>query len=319
MTFRYADPDGRYAAVRLCSDLHGPRDFSRDGDGWVLTIDPPVSRLEYQLELEEPDGTTETVNDRGNPERAPGPFGEKSVMLTPSYVPPAWLDADAVEGETHDLSVRARGLGTEMHVRMWDGGDGPLLVAHDGPELDALAALTRYSGAMIAAGELPPHRVALLAPGNRDEWYSASGRYARALASDVLPALNPVDPVGMGVSLGALAMLHAHVRRPFAGLFLQSGSFFVPRYDSQESGVARYRRIVRVARELRRDAGIPEPVVMTCGVAEENLANNRLMARALAAQEFDVELHVVPDMHNFTGWRDALHPHLTGLLQRTWT
>ena len=319
MTFRYADPDGRYAAVRLCSDLHGPRDFSRDGDGWVLTIDPPVSRLEYQLELEEPDGTTETVNDPGNPERAPGPFGEKSVMLTPSYVPPAWLDADAVEGETHDLSVRARGLGTEMHVRMWDGGDGPLLVAHDGPELDALAALTRYSGAMIAAGELPPHRVALLAPGNRDEWYSASGRYSRALASDVLPALNPVDPVGMGVSLGALAMLHAHVRRPFAGLFLQSGSFFVPRYDSQESGVARYRRIVRVARELRRDAGIPEPVVMTCGVAEENLANNRLMARALAAQEFDVELHVVPDMHNFTGWRDALHPHLTGLLQRTWT
>jgi len=319
LTFRYADPDGRYAAVRLCSDLHGPRDFSRDGDGWVLTIDPPVSRLEYQLELEEPDGTTETVNDPGNPERAPGPFGEKSVMLTPSYVPPAWLDADAVEGETHDLSVRARGLGTEMHVRMWDGGDGPLLVAHDGPELDALAALTRYSGAMIAAGELPPHRVALLAPGNRDEWYSASGRYSRALASDVLPALNPVDPVGMGVSLGALAMLHAHVRRPFAGLFLQSGSFFVPRYDSQESGVARYRRIVRVARELRRDAGIPEPVVMTCGVAEENLANNRLMARALAAQEFDVELHVVPDMHNFTGWRDALHPHLTGLLQRTWT
>ena len=319
MTFRYADPDGRYAAVRLCSDLHGPRDFSRDGDGWVLTIDPPVSRLEYRLELEQPDGTTETVNDPGNPERAPGPFGEKSVMLTPSYVPPAWLDADAVEGETHDLSVRARGLGTEMHVRMWDGGDGPLLVAHDGPELDALAALTRYSGAMIAAGELPPHRVALLAPGNRDEWYSASGRYSRALASDVLPALNPVDPVGMGVSLGALAMLHAHVRRPFAGLFLQSGSFFVPRYDSQESGVARYRRIVRVARELRRDAGIPEPVVMTCGVAEENLANNRLMARALAAQEFDVELHVVPDMHNFTGWRDALHPHLTGLLQRTWT
>ena len=57
---------------------------------------------------------------------------------------------------------------------------------------------------------------------------------------------------------------------------------------------------------------------MTCGVAEENLANNRLMARALAAQEFDVELNVVPDMHNYTGWRDALHPHLTHLLLRVW-
>jgi enterochelin esterase-like enzyme len=318
LTFRFADPDGRYAAVRLCSDLHGPRDFARDGDGWVLEIDPPIARLEYQLELEHPDGSTETVLDPGNPERAPGVFGEKSVMLTPEYRPPAWLDADAVEGNMHELSIRARGLGTEMLVRLWDGGGAPLLVAHDGPEYERLASLTRYSGAMIASGALPPHRVALLAPADRDEWYSASGRYARALATDVMRALHPVDPVGMGASLGALAMLHAHVRRPFAGLFLQSGSFFVPRLDPQESGFPRFRRIVRVARELRRDAGVPERVTMTCGVAEENLANNRLMARALAAQEFDVELNVVPDMHNYTGWRDALHPYLTHLLLSVW-
>ena len=52
-------------------------------------------------------------------------------------------------------------------------------------------------------------------------------------------------PVGMGASLGALAMLHAQRRfaRMFAGLFLQSGSFFMPRYDSQESGFSRYARI----------------------------------------------------------------------------
>ena len=205
-----------------------------------------------------------------------------------------------------------------MAVRLWHGGDGPLLLAHDGPEIDQLAGLTRFCGAMIAAGELPPHRVALLSPGPRDEWYSGSARYARALAADVLPALNPVDPVGMGASLGGLAMLHAHVRHPFAGLFLQSGSFFVLRHDSQEHRHPRFRRIVRVTRELQRDAGIPEPVVMTCGIAEENLANNRLMASALARQEFDVELHEVPDMHNFTGWRDALHPHLTRLLARVW-
>jgi enterochelin esterase family protein len=318
LTFRFADPDGRYAAVRLCSDLHGPREFARDGDAWVLTIDARVARLEYKLELEQPDGTTETVLDPDNPERAPGVFGEKSVMLTPDYQPPAWLDADAVEGTVRELSIRARGLGTQMHVRLWDGGGAPLLVVHDGPEYEQLASLTRYSGAMIASGALPPHRVALLAPADRDEWYSASGRYARALATDVLRALDPVDPVGMGASLGALAMLHAHVRRPFAGLFLQSGSFFVPRLDPQESGFPRFRRIVRVARELRRDAGVPERVTMTCGVAEENLANNRLMARALAAQEFDVELNVVPDLHNYIGWRDALHPHLTHLLLRVW-
>jgi enterochelin esterase family protein len=42
------------------------------------------------------------------------------------------------------------------------------------------------------------------------------------------------------------------------------------------------------------------------------------MALALAAQGFDVELHENPDMHNHTGWRDALHPHLTRLLARMW-
>jgi enterochelin esterase family protein len=318
LTFRFADPDGRYVAVRLCSDLPGPRDFARDGDEWVLEVDAPVARLEYKLELEHVDGATEIVLDPGNPERAQGAFGEKSVMLTPGYAPPAWLAAEAVPGDVHELSIRARGLGTEMHVRLWDGGGSPLLLAHDGPEYDRLANLTRYSGAMIAAGALPPHRVALLAPADRDEWYSASGRYARALATDVMRALHPVDPVGMGASLGALAMLHAHVRRPFAGLFLQSGSFFMPRHDSQESRFPRYRRIVRAARELKRDAGVPERVTMTCGVLEENLANNREMARALAAQEFDVELNVVPDMHNYTGWRDALHPHLTHLLLSVW-
>jgi enterochelin esterase family protein len=318
LTLRVADPDGRYAAVRLRSDLHIDPDFQRDGDDWVLSVEAPVARLEYQLELEHPDGTTETVLDPANPHRAPGAFGEKSVLLTDGYAPPAWLEADAVEGEVEELSIRARGLGASIDVRLWSAGDGPLLVAHDGPEYDRLAGLTRYCGAMIAAGELPPHRVALLAPGPRDEWYSGSARYARALAADVLPALNPVDPVGMGASLGALAMLHAHVRTPFAGLFLQSGSFFVLRHDAHEHRHPRFRRIIRVTRELSRDAGIPEPVVMTCGIAEENLANNRLMARALAAQEFDVELAEVPDMHNYTGWRDALHPHLTGLLAKVW-
>jgi enterochelin esterase-like enzyme len=208
-------------------------------------------------------------------------------------------------------------------VRIWSPAGGatalPLLVAHDGPEYDALSSLTHYAGAMIATGELPPFRVAMPGPGHRDEWYSGSAHYARALATDVLPALEGAVPVGMGASLGALAMLHAHARRGvFAGLFLQSGSFFVPRYDAHESRFPRYRRIVRVVRELHRDAGPPVPTALTCGVSEENLANNRLMARALATQGFDATLHVNPDLHNYTGWRDTFHPHLTRLLAAVW-
>ena len=326
MTFRLADPNRRYAAVRLCSELplsERERSFTRRGGEWVLRLaPPPVARLEYELELVHRDGGTEVVLEPGNPHRAPGAFGEKSVALLPGYRPPLWLDVPGVPGELTELAPRGRGLRANVHVRVWSppaAGPLPLLVAHDGPELDELAGLTRYAAAMIAAGELPPHRVALVAPGHRDEWYSGSALYTRALITDVLPALPPAPSVvAMGASLGALAALHAHARAPFAALFLQSGSFFAPRHDAHESRFPRYRRVVRVVRELTRDAGRPVPATLTCGIAEENLANNRLMARALAAQGFDAELHEVPDLHNFTGWRDALHPHLTRLLARAW-
>jgi enterochelin esterase family protein len=56
--------------------------------------------------------------------------------------------------------------------------------------------------------------------------------------------------------------------------------------------------------------------VLTCGGIEENVANNRLMASALETQGYDVALHEVRDVHNYTAWRDAFDPHLTGLLQR---
>jgi enterochelin esterase family protein len=48
--------------------------------------------------------------------------------------------------------------------------------------------------------------------------------------------------VGIGASLGALALLHAHLAAPamFDGLFLQSGSFFRGRTDPQERGLARF-------------------------------------------------------------------------------
>ena len=332
VTFRLADPEGRYAAVRLCSDLplsDRERSFARDGDAWALEIDPPaVARLEYHIEVIGHDGSRETGPDPGNPLRAPGAFGEKSVLLLPGYEPPAWLDAATVDGHYVDFSVRGRGLGANVEGRIWSPSTDeplPLLVAHDGPEYDKLAFLTRYSAAMIAAGTLPPHRVALLAPGARNEWYSASALYSRALYVDVVPALReavPVagPPVGMGASLGALAMLVTQRRAPgtFGALFLQSGSFFMPRFDSHESGFPRYGRIVRVVRRILRSPEHPDavPVQLTCGTSEENVFDNRVMARALAEQGYDARLDEVPDMHNYTGWRDAFDPHLTRLLAR---
>jgi enterochelin esterase-like enzyme len=328
-SLRVEDPEQRLAAVRLCSDLPlADPGFVRDNGGWVLELPPTgLARLEYKLELSGHDGDTVVVCDPGNPQRAPGAFGEKSVLMAPGYRPPDWLDAAGPPATFDELGIRV--LGRELAVRVWSpaGGRLPLLVAHDGPEYDDLAALTRYAGAMIERDALPPFRVALLPPGDRDEWYSASAAYGRALCRRILPAIaDHIEaagrPVGMGTSLGALAMLQAQRTWPgtFTGLFLQSGSFFIPRFDRNESAFPRYRRIVRfVGGVLGATAcSNPVPASMTCGIEEENIHNNRLMVAALRTQSYAATLAEVPDLHNYTGWRDALHPHLTRLLAGVW-
>jgi enterochelin esterase family protein len=254
------------------------------------------------------------------------------VLEFPPYTPPAWLSVLVPPGHGHafDVPAPALGDGAAVTVRTWapagvaDREPLPLLVVHDGPEYDTRAALLRYLAAGVAGAWLPPLRAALLSPGRRDQWYSAHPAYARTLARSVLPAvtgrLASTNRIGMGASLGALAMLHAHVRHPgtFAGLFLQSGSYFTLRYDRMEEGFRYFRRIVRFVSNgpSAWAASRPVPALLTCGASEENLPNNLLMARALAGAGYPAELHEVRGGHDWTTWRDSFEPHLTGLLQR---
>ena len=302
MLLRLADPERRLAAVRLCCDLPLARTaFARAGGEWRLALPRlPVARLEYELEVTGGDGRARRVPDPAEPRRA----GARSVRLLPGYRPPAWLGEDGVLGSRDGAVWSPAGADPDEPL--------PLLVAHDGPEYDRAARLTHYAAAAIRAGRLPRHRVALLAARDRNEAYSASADYADALAREVLPALPPGPRVGMGASLGALAMLHAEHQHPgtFRALFLQSGSYFTPRHDGHEVRFARYERIVAFVEAVR---AIDVPAALTCGAPEENVHNNRLMARRLG-----VALHETPDLHNFTNWRDALEPHLTRLLARVW-
>jgi enterochelin esterase family protein len=334
VTFRLPDPEQRLAGVRLVQDVRIPGDrlgFRRSGDGWELVIDrPPVNRMEYLLELRHADGGTETVLDQGNPKQVAGAFGPKSVLEFPGYTPPAWLSVAAEPGDVTEADVPVKALDAAVSARIWSpagtppGERLPLLVVHDGPEYDSLASLTRYLSAGIAGHWLPRLRAALLSPGPRDRWYSANMRYTRALCTTVLPALTgqvaTSARVGMGASLGALSLLHAHCRYPdaFDALFLQSGSFFLPRFDAHEQRFRYYRRIVRFVTEVH-EGGLPSkpvPAVFTCGVIEENIENNRLMIKTVQDRDYPATLHEVPDMHNYTAWRDALDPWLTELLGR---
>ena len=122
---------------------------------------------------------------------------------------------------------------------------------------------------------------------------------------------------GMGASLGALAMLHAHRMHPelFGGLFLQSGSFFRRELDGYERGFPRFERIARFVGRCSpraRRGRDPIPVAMTCGLGEENLANNRAMRDALARRATRSSWSSTATRTTGSSWRDALEPHLHG-------
>ena len=197
-------------------------------------------------------------------------------------------------------------------------------MAHDGVEYAEYSALVRYLDVATARGDLPPLRAALLAPLDRNETYSASARYASAFARDLEPALRERVPttrfVGLGASLGALALLHVHRARPetFSGLFLQSGSFFQRRLDRAERGFQRFERIARFVRHVQACDGWDHtiPVTITCGTGEENLDNHRALAAALERQGYPVEVVEHPDAHNWVAWRDVFSPHLARLVAR---
>jgi enterochelin esterase-like enzyme len=338
ITFRVADPVHRLRGVRLYQEVRLPGDildFRYEDDdaeegGWVLEIPrPAVDRMEYLFQVIGPDGHEQWTTDAANPARVGGAFGDKSVLELPGYRAPRWLQYPGPPGRRRDIVIGTRALDGDVPVTLWspdvldDRRPAPLLLVHDGPEYDELASLTNYLSASVSAGTLPPVRAALLGPGHRNERYSADGAYSRALCLAVLPRLlgeaATTAVIGVGASLGALAMLHAQRQNPdcLDGLFLQSGSFFHPRHDAHERRFPRYDRVVRTVDGVLRAAGNARsvPTVMTCGTLEENLANNRIMARALSAQGYDVTLREVRDMHNYTAWRDAFDPWLTGLVQ----
>ena len=126
----------------------------------------------------------------------------------------------------------------------------------------------------------------------------------------------------MGQSLGATAALHAEWTHPgtFAGLLLQSGSFFTPELDPQESGYAHFGAITRFVADVL-GAGAPDstpPVGVCWGSAEENAANNRQLAAALERLGLEVTTGTVRDGHTYTCWRDLLDPHLVDVVTRAW-
>lgn len=324
IAFRLADPAHDLGSVRLWAhlDLGDDLDLAPVDGGWELRLPhPDVECLEYMIVVGD-----DFMTDPGNPDLVDGAFGAHSWLALPGYAPPSWLDLEPAPSVMAGLRVSRTPVGP-VDVATWSprGVDGPLplLLAHDGPEMDRFGRLTRFVATAVAAGTLPPMRVALLSPGDRNTRYSVLPDYAAALVEHVVPAVTrrfPTAglPVLSGQSLGGLAGLHAATLHPgaFAGLFLQSGSFFTEDLDPQMSPFAAYPDITAWVAEVDTDPGCP--VTLTCGSAEENYGNNQRMRETLSTMGVDVGWGETRQGHTWMCWRDLLDPHLSDLLRKVW-
>lgn len=335
LVFTLPDPGRDFVHVALeCDDaIAGHRRFRRTATGWMLAVPrPDLARLEYRLVVTTRGGVTDVVCDPGNPERVQTAFGERSVALMPGYQRPGWLDVEHGPGERHEREYPDARLEAPIPITVWHpeglpaSEPAPLLVVNDGPEYADLAGLVDYAAAMIADSTLPPFRVALMQPVFRDEWYAGNPDYIGV----VLDAVDDIRAdfatrdgvVAVGASLGGLCalLLALSGEGVFSGAFSQSGSFFDPGLDAQESSYPHFERVAGAVALIRAEASAVAPLLvgLTCGALEENRANNVAMRDALTAAGHTVDYRDVPDLHNYTAWRDSLHPALTDLLRAAW-
>jgi enterochelin esterase family protein len=198
----------------------------------------------------------------------------------------------------------------------------------DGGDWLHLNRANRIIDHLIAHRLIAPCRAVFVKPASRNEEYAANLRTANYLANELPRIVSEFIPVphdsreriAVGVSLGALCLLHAHFAhsRAFGGLILQSGSFFQPRTDAMESGFPWFPNITEfVSRALgQAESDIARiPIHMTAGMGEENDVNNHVMAEALTRQGFPLTFHEQPDAHNWTCWRDCIGSGLMRLLK----
>jgi enterochelin esterase-like enzyme len=335
LLFTLDDPTRTFARVGLdCDDaIAGPRRFRRTATGWQLAIPrPDVARLEYRLVVTHRGGATDVICDPGNAERVPTAFGDRSVALMPGYRRPGWMRRRVPAGEVTAFVHEDARLG-EMPVHLWSpaglAADEParLMLVNDGPEYAELASLTRYAAVLQADGTLPPFRMALMQPVRRDEWYAANPRYLNACLKVVQTIQDDVATrpgfVALGASLGGLSAVLLAVSAPetFVAAFSQSGSFFRPALDPQEASYPFFGQVAASVDALtrrRRRPRQPIQIGLTCGEHEENMANNKAVVESLRAAGHEVALRSIRDLHNYTAWRDSLHPSLTALLRAAW-
>lgn len=195
-----------------------------------------------------------------------------------------------------------------------------LLVLTDGEEWARAGVIAALLDGPIAAGELPPLTVVMVAAG--DPWRRASdlacsSAFVDALHEELLPALvdgrerfAPERTILGGASLGGLTAAYAAMRLPrrFGLAYSQSGSFWWPTVRSAREEPAWLNRcfaaLPRLPLRFRLEAGLHERVL---------LGATRHLRDVLVAKGYELSYEEVDGGHDRLWWAASLPRGLAAL------
>lgn len=265
------------------------------------------ARLDYKFVL----NLKDWIFDPMNPRRIAGGFGPNSYFAMPQYAVPPELDPGPSlrHGTIEDFSFSSRILNNERTVKIYlpPGYAGSreryrTLYVHDGPDYLNLGKINEIVDAMILKNEISPIVMVLVPPVDRGKEYWANADFAKAFATELVPAIDAKyrtrtdaqSRAVMGSSLGGLISLYLTGQYPqvFANCAGQSSAVF------GDTDLAKLITAPKSDVRFHLDVGTYET-----GVSQRDLlAGNRKLRDFLQAGGYAFEYREVHEGHSWGNW-----------------
>jgi enterochelin esterase-like enzyme len=265
------------------------------------------ARLDYKFVLNDKDW----IFDPMNPRRLAGGLGANSTFAMPGYAPPAELvpGPSLRHGAIENLTFASRILGDERQIKVylpWGYKETKeryrTLYVHDGIDYLNLAKINEIVDAMIDSREIPPIIMVLVPPVDRDKEYLANADFARAVATELVPAIDAKyrtkpDASSRGVlgsSLGGLTaiLLAGQYSQVFANGAGQSSAIFA------DTDLDKLVTAPKDAARFHLDVGTYETSIFKVNLLE----GNRRLRDSLQSRGYALEYTEVHEGHSWGNW-----------------
>jgi enterochelin esterase-like enzyme len=265
------------------------------------------ARLEYRLVLNDKNWILDPMNSR----RSGSSLAPVSFFTMPEYALPAELQPGPSlrHGAIESFSFASRILNNERAVKIYLPPDYngsrerfKTLYVLDGADYLNIAEINEILDTMIQRSEIPPVIAVLIPPLEGVKEFSASGEFAQAIATELVPAIeakfrtrnDAASRAVLGNSLGAVVALT--VVGQFPQVFANgAGQSCAVTADTDFSKIA---AASSDAARVHLDVGTYETDVMK----QDLLMGNRRLRDFLQSHGFAVQYREVHEGHDWSNW-----------------